>query len=146
MKVILTLAFLHTEGLLKRSTKVLLSDFAREWDQLIGQHLPTMVQRSDIHVSTSMHCIVFGQVRQLHYGLNARIYLCIPALLRWCFWFGPCFSPMDHSGTFFSLSPVLGSVVLELYKAVFGLQFQSEGYPFLFDLEGMLLLSLFLFS
>jgi hypothetical protein len=53
---------------------------------------------------------------------------------------------MDHSGTFFSLSPVLGSVVLELYKAVFGLQFQSEGNPFLFDLEGMLLLSLFLFS
>jgi len=47
---------------------------------------------------------------------------------------------------FFSLSPVLGSVVLELYKAVFGLQFQSEGNPFLFDLEGMLLLSLFLFS
>jgi hypothetical protein len=38
--------------------KVLLSDFAREWDQLIGQRLPTMVQRSDIHVSTSMHCIV----------------------------------------------------------------------------------------
>lgn len=31
---------------------------------------------------------------------------------------------------FFSLSPVLGSVVLELYKAVFGLQFQSEGNPF----------------
>jgi hypothetical protein len=59
-KVILTLVFLHTEGLLKRSTKVLLSDFAREWDQLIGQHLPTMVQGSDIHVSTSMHCIVWS--------------------------------------------------------------------------------------
>jgi hypothetical protein len=89
----------------------------------------------------------FGQVRQLHYGLNARTYLRIPALLRQIsFWFGPCFSPMDNLGTFFSLSPLLGSVVLELYKAAFGLQFQSEGNPFLFDLERMLLLSLFLFS
>jgi hypothetical protein len=57
----------------------------------------------------------FGQVRQLHYGLNARTYLCISALLRRIsFWFGPCFSPMDHSGTYFSLSPVLGSLVLEM--------------------------------